>query len=212
MSIQILPLPAVADRLAQFAAASATARDRANDPDSQARFAALVRQYDQFAASVQAALGSIRTVRPAAGVSAERFWQAAGAAQRAIIERYGLRWAILAPIGETILVTVPPRLRSYQTKGCTTIRYRADHRLPAAPYWPGGVIPASVQVTADTPRHVDGPVKHDDAWHSAHGYMWHRGDWRHPQEVHRDRALAVHERMEAERLDALDVAEMEGAI
>ncbi|HTI81799.1 MAG TPA: hypothetical protein VL614_15225 [Acetobacteraceae bacterium] len=286
MSPQILALPAVAERLAAFAAAASAARDRANDPDTRGRYAGLVQQYDQLAASVHAALVTSRPVRvPAAprrslatapAVGAERFWQAAGAAQRAIIDAYGLHWAVRAPIGETILVTVPPRLRSFKSERGTTIRYRADHRLPAARFWPGGEIPAVLEVTPDVPRvsaadaeamraradfcaaredfyranadlrtaqrqgwkgsyiidarraaehaiaarrrlrEIGAPLHavstHDDAWHKAHGYVLHHGQWRFPQEVNRDRALAEHERIEAERQAAEEIARQANAI
>lgn len=288
MSPQIIPLNAVAERLASFAAAASAARDRANDPDTRVRYAGLVQQYDQLAASIHAALITSRPVRvPTAprprqatvpAIGAERFWQAAGAAQRAIIEAYGMAWAVRAPIGETVLVTMPPRLRSFKSERGTTIRYRADHRLPAARFWPGGRIPATLEIVPDVARvsaadaeamqarahysallkdfhdalqdrryalangwnreeHYQGRATqtarfaiaarrhlreigaplhatstHDEAWHQAHGYVMHHGEWRFPQEVNRDRALAEHERIEAERKVQREIARQANAI
>lgn len=75
-------------------------------------------------------------------VTAEGFWRAHGAAVRGIGDRFGTRWYLQA--SETVCATVPSKLRSYKSERGTVIKFRADHRLPAACYWPGGVIPGEL--------------------------------------------------------------------
>lgn len=81
-------------------------------------------------------------------VDAERFWDLYCAAVSAIRAELGDHWTIK---GETVLFSLPPRLRSYRGPKGGTIRYRRDHRAPAARYWPGGVIPAGVEMAAGKP-------------------------------------------------------------
>ena len=103
---------------------------------------------------VSAALASPRRV-PAVRrreLGAERFWAACAAAVDAIRARYGDNWKIHAPVGETVVATVPGKLRSYRTARGTVIRFRADHRLPAAKYWPDGSIPGDLAFVPDYPR------------------------------------------------------------
>ena len=162
MSPMILPLDAVAAKLNGWLASAQTARSRANDPDTIARYDSLVRQYEELAMSVsahaakrsapRAAAAPRRSVSVGRAMSAEDFWSAYSVAVAAINAVYGNRWAIVAPIGETSLVTVPGRWRSYKGSRGGTIRYRADHRMPAARFWPGGVLPAALAQEPDYPR------------------------------------------------------------
>jgi hypothetical protein len=135
-------------------ASAQTARARANDPDTIARFDALAKQYEELAMSVSAhaamramprAPAVSRRMAPVGrAMSAEEFWTAYSVAVAAINAVYGDRWAVVAPIGETTLVTVPGRFRSFKGRRGGTIRYRADHRMPAGKYWPGGSMPAAL--------------------------------------------------------------------
>lgn len=83
---------------------------------------------------------------------AEAFWQLRRAAVEAIRTVYGDHWGIKAPRGETVLAIVPRGWRCYKTARGTVIRYRADHRLPAAQYWPGGELPAGLVLGTDPAR------------------------------------------------------------
>lgn len=80
------------------------------------------------------------------------FWDLRDDAIDAIVEVYGTTWKCMAPIGETTLMTVPVRLRSYKTERGGQVRYRADHRFPAAKYWCHGVIPGDCIETPDYAR------------------------------------------------------------
>lgn len=162
MSGPLLPLSSVASKLDAWAATAILARDRANDADTIAKMDNLVRQYQQLSASVQSALAPRHAARILAGptrsrlvriaMTAEMFWDAVGAAQRAIKAVYGDRWAIVAPIGETVLATVPAQMRNFHGARGSLIRNRPDHRLPAAKYWPGGELPTGLDLTEDYAR------------------------------------------------------------
>ena len=90
-------------------------------------------------------------VKPKA-IGAETFWASHGHAVAACAGRYGENWRIAAPMGETVLVTLPAKLCAYKGPLGTTIRYRRDHRMPGARYWPEGRLPDGVMVVRDYPR------------------------------------------------------------
>lgn len=91
-------------------------------------------------------IAAVPKLRPASSgkVKAEAFWALHAQAVEAIIARYGTRWGIRAPVGETVLYSLPPSLRSYKTKLGIKIAFRRDWSAPAAMYWPGGKIPEGV--------------------------------------------------------------------
>jgi hypothetical protein len=53
--------------------------------------------------------------------------------------------------------------------------------MPAAQYWPNGVLPVGVTVTDDYARDTSGqtygPSGHDAAWHIERGYEWTGEFW-----------------------------------
>jgi len=110
-----------------------------------------------LAADVRCAMTGRAPLRAAvARLDALAFWRAHGKAVAAVGAVYGLGWACRAPLGETVLATVPGGLRSHKTEQGTVLRWKADHRMPAGQYWPGGSLPDGLVLTPDTPRHVPG--------------------------------------------------------
>ena len=84
-------------------------------------------------------------------LGAREFWDMHAIAVRAIGNVYGAGWKCRAPLGETVLATVPAGLRSYKTPTGSTIRWFRDHRMPAAQFWHGGVLPAGLILSEDGP-------------------------------------------------------------
>lgn len=197
-----MSLSAVVFQLNTYADSAALKARQANDPDSICGMTKAAEQFKALAAMVQEAIesesarrGSVSCGKPRprevphrqvsyrrhggrAGMSAFQFWHGHGQAVQAIIGEFGLNWKIKAPIGQTILVTVPPCWRSGKTERGGTVRWSADHRMPSAGYWPGGELPAALTVSADYDRHTAGVVKsHDPGWHHSRGYVWDGKAW-----------------------------------
>src|SRR5580700_5622396 len=105
------------------------------------------------------------------------FWQLHGQAVANIQTAFGERWD-LAPRGQTELVTLPTKFRSYvNAKGVKVIQYRLL-RVPAAEYWTDGALPCELATLPDPVRVTErgvNPVPHDAEWHRAHGYEWFKG-------------------------------------
>lgn len=89
-------------------------------------------------------------------VSAPAFWSMHASAVRSIAAEHGERWFLTAP-ADTILVSVPTRLRSYIGPLGGRITWRRDWRMPAARYWPDGVLPAGLELPPVAPRYT-GPM------------------------------------------------------
>lgn len=85
-------------------------------------------------------------------IGAREFWDMLAIAVHAINYVYGTGWKCRAPLGETVLASVPAGLRSYKTPTGSTVRWLRDHRMPAARFWPGGVLPSGLIVSEDGPR------------------------------------------------------------
>jgi hypothetical protein len=97
--------------------------------------------------------------RPVAStVTAVEFWQAHAAAVQSIRATFGGRWYLQA--AETVMATIPAKLRSYKSERGTLIKFRMDHRLPIAKYWPNGLIPGDLQFAVPCAR-SDGSVADD---------------------------------------------------
>ena len=94
--------------------------------------------------AVEPAKPAPKAAKPAA-MDGEAFYHAIGAARRAAIAELGLSWRDIA--GATVLVDVPPRLRSFRTERGAVVRMPRDHRVPVARFWPGGNLPAALTVT-----------------------------------------------------------------
>lgn len=92
---------------------------------------------------VAPAAAAVRPARKPAGLTAEQFWTLQAAAVRSIEAVHGRRWFLS---GETVCGTVPAKLCSYIGPLGGKIRYRRDHRLPAAQYWPDATIPGDVML------------------------------------------------------------------
>lgn len=84
-----------------------------------------------------------RAARKPAGLTAEQFWTLHTAAVQAIRATHGPRWYLS---GETVCATVPARLCSYTGPLGGKIRFRRDHRFPAAQYWQNATIPAEIML------------------------------------------------------------------
>jgi hypothetical protein len=111
------------------------------------------------AGQVPAVVSAKRPARKAAKtrvMTAPEFWEAHALAKAAIMAVYGQGWACAAPIGETLIVTLPARI-------LPSARGTRLGRFPAARYWPGGVLPDGIEVHPDYPR-----VSAAD-YHRAHG-------------------------------------------
>jgi hypothetical protein len=93
-----------------------------------------------------------KSTPPTRRLGAREFWDMHAIAVQAIGNVYGAGWKCRAPLGETVLATVPAGLRSYKTPTGSTIRWLRDHRMPAAQFWPGGVLPAGLILSEDGPR------------------------------------------------------------
>src|SRR3954469_14333449 len=76
-----------------------------------------------------------------AKMDAPAFWQTHGEAVQAIIAVYGLNWKIAAPYGQTELAEIPSKWCSWKGPRGSRITWPSDARIPAAAYWPDGVIP-----------------------------------------------------------------------
>ena len=96
--------------------------------------------------------------KPAA-IGAEQFWSLHSEAVRAMVARHGLSWRNNVP-HETVEVTLPPRLCSYVGPLGGRIKWRRDHRMPAAEYWPGSSLPDGVDALPSSPRYT-GPMGDD---------------------------------------------------
>lgn len=99
-----------------------------------------------------------KPVQPAvATITAERFWSLHKQAVTAIWNAYGERWHSRAPLSETVCLTVPARLCAMTGPLGGKIKWRRDWRMPAAKYWPGGVLPDCGLLIAPPVRH-QGPL------------------------------------------------------
>lgn len=186
----------VTDQLAQWADAVAVKAKRANDPDSIDALAKAEAEFRRLQVIVQAAIAELaayRSAKPAKAsraprmvmISALEFWRRHGLAVEAVRAAYGDNWKCHAPFGHTELATIPSRWRSFETETGTTLRWHRDARVPSASYWLEGRLPTGLKITPDYPRHVPGvePLARDAAWHRAHGYVWHGGQWLHEVEA-----------------------------
>lgn len=198
-----MSLSIVASQLKSWGDSAALKAVRANDPDS---IAALSQAADQFrklmeavqnaaaeledyklrlaAAPAHKAVRVLRTPR----MGALEFWHHRRLAVEAIGAVYGKDWAVKAPFGETVLVTVPTCWRSATTKRGTKLTWNKDGRMPAARYWPAGALPAGLAISDDYAREWSGygppqPLLRDAAWHLARGYAWDGSNWRFEIEV-----------------------------
>lgn len=112
-------------------------------------------------AIVPTSVKPIKTVKPAkaAAIGAAEFWDLAGRAVRNLVAARGLSWRNSAP-EETLEFTLPARLCAYTGPLGGRIKWRRDHRLPAAKYWPNGALPAGVEAAPSAPRYT-GPMGDD---------------------------------------------------
>lgn len=145
-----------------------------------------------------------------AAMSAFTFWRMHGVAVQAIIGVYGLSWKTRAPLGRTVLVSVPACWRSGKTERGGTVRWSRDHRMPGPGYWPNGAFPVGLEVSQDYPRAQPEDKPHDAAWHRAHGYTWNGSAWVHEVEIRsaQNRADAIEAYNKAKRLAGLENAAM----
>lgn len=91
-----------------------------------------------------------RATRARVTMSGEDFFDARMIACRAIAAEHGEHWHLIE--GASQWCNIPSKLRSFKTARGTTIKSRADARLPAAKYWPAGTLPEGVTVAPDMPR------------------------------------------------------------
>ena len=88
------------------------------------------------------------------------FWALHSRAKAAIGEIYGPYWAIMAPIGETVLLRLAPQVCATTTGWGARPRWWRDWRMPAARFWPDGEIPCKHEKARDHARHF-GPISAD---------------------------------------------------
>lgn len=136
------------------------------------------------------------------------FWALHAEAVQAIIGVYGLSWKCRAPMGETELVQVPSKWRSCIGERGTRLNWPRETRMPAARFWPAGVLPGALEITPDVARHTSETREHDPAWHRAHGYAWDGLKWVSALSLH---AACAHQEgivleKEAKRVARLEVA------
>jgi hypothetical protein len=123
------------------------------------------------------------------------FWRLHSLAVAAITARYPTRvneigfpigpgWSCRAKQDETILVGLPSAYRNYTTERGQKIRWAASYRMPAAQFWPDGVLPPCLDVSPSydhckvdaNGKAVDSP-RDETAWHLAHGYVRTERGW-----------------------------------
>jgi hypothetical protein len=85
-------------------------------------------------------------------MGAEKFWRLYGDAVARCTSEHGANWKCSAPIGRTVLVSLPACYRSYRGPLGTMIKYRRDHRVPAAQFWAGGLLPDGLVIVAEASR------------------------------------------------------------
>jgi hypothetical protein len=85
-----------------------------------------------------------------AKMTAEQFFDARGAACRAVAADVGEAWHLIA--GASQWCAIPTKLRSFTTARGTKIKAKPDARLPSAQYWPGGELPVGVVASPDGAR------------------------------------------------------------
>jgi hypothetical protein len=78
-------------------------------------------------------------------VSAAEFWTLHTSAVDRIIAVHGARWKLTAP-DHTVETRLPAKLCSYVGPLGGKITWRRDQRMPSAQYWPGGVLPAGIEL------------------------------------------------------------------
>lgn len=206
-----MSLPIVASKLNEWYETAALKAQRANNPDTIAQMNQAAAQFKALMEAVQAGARQLEaltrqlaeggkpkaaTSRAKGAMTAIELWDRYGQAVNAIVAVYGTHWKTVAPLGDTVLVTVPAGLRSAKgkVKG-VIIKWGQDHRMPAARFWPGGVLPSRLIVHADYVREdINNPAHRDAAWHRANGYVWHGGEWLREVEV----------RLESIRLEAIE--------
>lgn len=124
----------------------------------------------------------VKTAKPAKkpfALSASEFWSLHARAVDAISRVHGSRWQFTATF-DTVLITLPTRLCSWVGPLGGKIKWRRDHRMPDAKYWPGATLPDGVvaapvwtapsyDVAADMLRRVSEAryeqIEHDQARH-----------------------------------------------
>lgn len=188
-------LQIVESRLSSWLKASEARVRTAVDPADAARHRTAMAEFNRLLDIVSSAVVDLDAYREVAGkvkpakraktvtakaptMNAVEFWSMQHKAVESIIAVYGLGWKVRAPFDETILATIPSKFRSYVTERGTRIKWGADHRLPAAQYWPGAKLPEGLELMQDYARHGAEPYgpqpahsQHGDAWHLAHGYV-----------------------------------------
>jgi len=121
--------------------------------DYEARIADLIAQITAAIPAPAKAKPEPRKSTPSTRrLGAREFWDMNSFAVHAIVNVYGTGWKCRAPLGETVLASVPAGLRSYKTPTGSTVRWLRDHRMPAARFWPGGALPAGLILSEDGPR------------------------------------------------------------
>lgn len=143
-----------ADRFERYGRQDQAARLRTNCRAMEQQAAQIER--GPIVPVVQAAPATVarkpRPARASAVLKAEQFWRLHAQAVAAIVAAHGPQWACTAPIDEMVLTAIPANLRSYKTARGAIIRFRADHRIPAAHWWPEGRFPAELPTEVDYPR------------------------------------------------------------
>lgn len=135
-------------------------------------------------AEVQAHVGKIAAPRKAkapakpkrvALLSGGEFFDARMLASRAVAADVGAAWHLVE--GASQWATIPSKMRSFRTARGTLCKAKPDARLPAARYWPGGVLPEGIVPSPDmprdrTPEHVVRAVQHRARTDRAYNNYW----------------------------------------
>lgn len=177
MQTQSMTLHVVAGRLMTWARAVEIERDASPiNRDAKARVA---KECEEMALSIRFALAECpapvaKKPRTTKKITPSDFWAAHSAAVAAIEDRYGRRWRFEAPFGDVVQVSLPARLRSMIGPRGGKITWARDWNMPAAQYWPSGVIPGELTITPDHTR-AGVPAKKDAAWWQAHGCVFVAG-------------------------------------
>lgn len=100
--------------------------------------------------------GASPAVRPKAAkapkrMTAEQFFDMYQLARKAVAARYGNRWTIE---GMSRWATLPAGWRSFTGPRGGKVKLPKDIRVPAAEFWPAGVMPAELVLADDTPRQL----------------------------------------------------------
>jgi hypothetical protein len=107
------------------------------------------------------AIGRSKSAPRSCVVSASRFWELHSQAVTAIRSVYGANWRCHAPRDKTADVSLPPALRSCTGRLGGKIRWGRDHRMPAAMFWPHGMLPDGLIIAPPLPPERPGhPAAH----------------------------------------------------